>query len=168
MAILSRRLWPLLLVIISLTVMACSPASSTVSSAMLDPAQVQLAMAETEVTVFRSPTCGCCGAWVDHMTEAGFVVRDEMTDDMDAVKQQYGVAPGLDSCHTAVVGGYIVEGHVPATDVQRLLIEQPAVAGITAPGMPMGSPGMEQGGRVDRYTVLAFDQSGKVAAFARH
>ncbi|MEO0541408.1 MAG: hypothetical protein AAFZ80_11170, partial [Cyanobacteria bacterium P01_A01_bin.105] len=87
MAILSRRLWPLLLVIISLTVMACSPASSTVSSAMLDPAQVQLAMAETEVTVFRSPTCGCCGAWVDHMTEAGFVVRDEMTDDMDAVKQ---------------------------------------------------------------------------------
>ncbi len=122
----------------------------------------------TEVTVFRSPTCGCCGLWADHMRESGFDVDERMMSDMDGVKQELGVTPAMASCHTAIVGHYILEGHVPASDVQRLLAAQPDVAGIAAPGMPMGSPGMEQDGRVDPYTVFSFDEAGNATPFAEH
>lgn len=120
------------------------------------------------LTVFRSPTCGCCGDWVSHMQAAGFQIDDHITADMDTVKQTYDVSEALSSCHTALINGYVIEGHVPATDVQRLLHEKPDVVGITAPGMPMGSPGMEMGDRVDSYTVYAFTADNKVLPFARH
>ncbi len=87
---------------------------------------------------------------------------------MDAIKAQYGVPEALASCHTALVEGYVIEGHVPATDVQRLLSDRPAILGIAAPGMPVGSPGMETGDRVDSYTVVSFNANGDTATFAEH
>ncbi|MGB3299578.1 MAG: DUF411 domain-containing protein [Phormidesmis sp.] len=121
-----------------------------------------------ELTVFRSPTCGCCEGWTAHIQAAGFAVDDRIIEDMDAIKQRYGVRAGLDSCHTALVGGYVIEGHVPAEDVQRLLAEKPNVIGITAPGMPMGSPGMETDEDTAPYTVFSFKADGTVNAFAQH
>ncbi|MEM9088694.1 MAG: DUF411 domain-containing protein [Cyanobacteria bacterium P01_F01_bin.53] len=120
------------------------------------------------LTVYRSPTCGCCGAWVEHMEAHGFRPQVRMSDDMDAIKQHYGIPEVLASCHTAVMDGYLVEGHVPADDLQRLLLERPDVAGLSVPGMPMGSPGMEQGDARDPYTVYTFTQGGDIAAFAKH
>jgi len=108
------------------------------------------------MTVFKSPWCGCCGAWVDHIKAHGFAVDVVEMDDLAPIKERYGVAPQLQSCHTALIDGYVVEGHVPAQDVARLIAERPAARGIAVPGMPIGSPGMEQGDRRDRYAVLLF------------
>ena len=121
-----------------------------------------------EMTVYRDPTCGCCGRWIEHMEAAGFTVRDEVTEDMAAIKTQYGVPDELSSCHTAMANGYLIEGHVPADDVQRLLTTQPNVAGLTAPGMPMGSPGMESAEGGESYTVFSFTNDGAAAPFANH
>mgnify|MGYP002780612130 CR=1 FL=1 len=121
-----------------------------------------------ELMVYRSPTCRCCGHWVDHMKAAGFAVQDVVTEDMATLKTQQGVPEDVASCHTAIASGYVIEGHVPAADVQRLLSEQPDVLGIAAPGMPMGSPGMEMGDRVDPYAVVSFTQAGDTVTFAEH
>ena len=113
------------------------------------------------VTVYKSPTCGCCGKWVEHLRQAGLQVEVRETGNLDAVKQRLGVSRKLGSCHTATVGGYIVEGHVPAAQVQRLLREKPPVAGIAVPGMPVGSPGMEgPGGKP--YQVVSWRKGGTV------
>lgn len=138
-----------------------------IAIALFAPSNAQ-ALAATELTVYRSPSCNCCGHWVDHMQTAGFAVEDVVTDDMDAIKDQYGVPEALASCHTALVEGYVIEGHVPASDVQRLLSDRPAVLGIAAPGMPVGSPGMETSDRVDPYTVVSFSANGDTATFAEH
>jgi len=122
----------------------------------------------SEVTVFRSPTCGCCALWIKHMEAAGFRVKDEVTEDMAAIKQQYGVSESLASCHTTVAAGYVIEGHIPAPDVERLLSEKPDVVGIAVPGMPIGSPGMESGNYVEPYTVFSFDEKGATSSFAEH
>lgn len=119
------------------------------------------------VTVYKSPTCGCCTAWAEHMREAGFPVETVDVGDMSAVKRRYGIPPGLQSCHTAVVDGYAIEGHVPAEDVKRLLAEAPEAGGLAVPGMPIGSPGMEQGDTVEPYEVLLVDD-GQATVFARH
>ncbi|MDA0866882.1 MAG: DUF411 domain-containing protein [Cyanobacteria bacterium] len=121
-----------------------------------------------EITVYRSPSCGCCGLWVEHMQAAGFHVQDELTEDMEAIKAEYGLPEVLATCHTAIADGYVLEGHIPATDVQRLLAEKPAIAGIAAPGMPIGSPGMESGEEVEPYRVFSFTESGQINAFAEH
>ena len=102
------------------------------------------------------------------MQAAGFTVKDEITEDMAAIKQQYGVPAPLASCHTALVNSYIVEGHIPAADVQRLLTEHPNVAGIAVPGMPIGSPGMESGDYQEPYTVFSFTQDGATEPFQEH
>jgi hypothetical protein len=119
-----------------------------------------------EVMVFKSPTCGCCSKWVDHMREAGFEVKTTDVADVRPVKEKYSVPPGMASCHTAIVGGYVVEGHVPAEEVKRMLEEQPDIAGLTVPGMPIGSPGMEQGNQVDSYDILTFDAEGNTSVYA--
>lgn len=119
------------------------------------------------VTVYKSPSCGCCRAWVDHMREAGFHVVAIDTADVNPIKAKHGVANDLASCHTATVGGYVLEGHVPAADVKRLLHEKPAIVGLAVPGMPMGSPGME-GPISQRYDVVAFDRGGRRSVFASH
>jgi hypothetical protein len=121
------------------------------------------------VEVYKSPTCGCCSKWVDHLRAHDFTVRTTDTDQVDAVKNKHGVPQTLRSCHTALVGGYVIEGHVPASDVQRLLKERPAVAGIAVGGMPVGSPGMEVPGRAaDPYDVVAFDSAGRTSVFSQH
>ena len=121
------------------------------------------------VVVYKSPTCGCCGAWITHLQAHGFQVEANNLPDaqLRAVGKAAGVTDDLASCHTAKVGGYIVEGHVPAEDIRRLLKEKPAIVGITAPGMPMGSPGME-GGAKQPYNVIAFTKDGKRTVFAKH
>ena len=117
--------------------------------------------------VYKSPTCGCCGAWVDHMKENGYTVKVHETDNMQPIKEKAGILPGGGSCHTAFIDGYVIEGHVPASDVDRLLAERPQGKGLTVPGMPVGSPGMEMGDRVDAYDVLLFDEDG-MTVFSHH
>lgn len=123
------------------------------------------------MTIYKSASCGCCSQWVDHVKGAGFSVREVNTDDLNTVKREMGIPPRLASCHTVVVGSYVVEGHVPADDVKRLLRDRPAgVRGIAVPGMPIGSPGMEQGppSQYQRYQVLAFTAAGATSVFATH
>ena len=130
---------------------------------------VALLAQETDpvVEVYKSPTCGCCSVWVTHLEEHGFSVKTNDVRSMGGVKQEAGVPRGVYSCHTAFVDGYVVEGHVPAEDIQRLLDERPAVAGIGVGGMPIGSPGME-GPNPQPYDVLAFDEDGNLSHFASH
>jgi len=120
-----------------------------------------------DVVVYKSPACGCCKEWVNHLQENGFSVEVHDRRDMNPVKAELGVPPHLQSCHTAKVGNYVIEGHVPANDIRRLLEEKPAIAGLSAPGMPMGSPGME-GPRKDPYDVLTFQRGGKTTVFSSH
>lgn len=121
----------------------------------------------TEIKVYKSPYCGCCADWVDHMRENGFNVEVIKKDDVTPIKQMSGVPKELHSCHTAFVDGYVVEGHVPAEDVRRLLAEQPTAVGLSTPGMPIGSPGMEQGDQKDPYNVILFGSDG-MAVWSRH
>lgn len=123
--------------------------------------------AADEIIVYKSPTCGCCNKWVDHLEDSGFQVKAYNRNDMPGIKQQMGIAQPLQSCHTATVNGYVIEGHVPASDIQRLLKEKPAIHGLSVPGMPMGSPGME-GPRKDNYDVLAIDKHGRTKVFSSH
>ncbi|MCC7257784.1 MAG: DUF411 domain-containing protein [Gammaproteobacteria bacterium] len=119
------------------------------------------------VQVWKTPTCGCCRVWVQHLEAAGLRVQVTDLADLTAVKQRFAVPPQLASCHTARVAGYVVEGHVPAGDLLRLLREKPAIRGIYVPGMPIGSPGME-GAHAQPYDVLAVDAEGAVGVFATH
>ena len=153
------------------TTLAASATILAVGTALLSSRPARLSASEqlsplVEVTVYKSPTCGCCSKWVDHLTASGFKVTAHDTSDMQAVKTRLGVPDAMASCHTSVVGGYIIEGHVPAADIQRLLRDKPKIAGLAVPGMVMGSPGME-GSRSDPYNVMAFGE-GKTTVFARH
>ena len=112
-----------------------------------------------EVQVYKSPTCGCCGAWVEHMRAAGFTVVVTEVDNPSAARARLGMPDRYGSCHTATVGGYVLEGHVPAAEVKRLLATQPAALGLSVPGMVPGSPGMETGTRHDPYQVLLIDRA---------
>lgn len=120
---------------------------------------------EATLVVHHDPNCGCCGKWIDHMEQHGFAVEAILETDMNGVKRELGVPGNLPSCHTATIGGYVVEGHIPAADVQRLLEERPDAKGLSVPGMPLGSPGMEYGNRRHAYDVLLFDDSGNTSVF---
>jgi hypothetical protein len=117
------------------------------------------------IKVYKTPECGCCKGWVKHLQANGFQVETFDMPDLSSVKQKYGVAPALQACHTAVVNGYVVEGHVPADVIMKLLKEHPAVAGVAVPGMPSGSPGME-GALKQKYDVYTFDRAGHTKVFA--
>ncbi|HWP83626.1 MAG TPA: DUF411 domain-containing protein [Terriglobia bacterium] len=121
-----------------------------------------------KMTVYKTATCGCCGKWVEHVKNNGFQVTVHEVADLSEYKERYGVPKELESCHTAIVGGYTIEGHVPAADILRLLKEKPAAKGLAAPGMPLGSPGMEMGDRKDAYDVLLFTADGKTTVFQHH
>ncbi|MDZ4878009.1 MAG: hypothetical protein CLLPBCKN_007444 [Chroococcidiopsis cubana SAG 39.79] len=121
-----------------------------------------------EMVVYRSPSCSCCGGWIDYMKKQGFQTKVILTSDIEAVKQKYSVPDRLASCHTAVIDGYVVEGHVPVHDVKRLLQEKPNVVGISVPQMPVGTPGMEMGDRKDPFTVFSFDRQGRAKAFNKY
>jgi hypothetical protein len=121
------------------------------------------------LTVYKDPSCGCCTKWIEHLRASGLRPTVHDRTDMDALKDGLGVPAALRSCHTAVAGKYVVEGHVPAADIKRLVNTAPkGIIGIAVPGMPAGSPGMEMGGRIDRYDVLAFSANGATTTFARH
>lgn len=129
---------------------------------------VGAAQAAQEITVYKSPTCGCCKKWVSHLEQNGYQVKAQDTQNMGFIKSMSGVRQQYASCHTALIDGYVVEGHVPAEDIARLLKERPAVIGISAPGMPVGSPGMEQGGRRDNYNIVTLERDGTAKLFAQH
>lgn len=124
------------------------------AAALLLLASVQPALAgEKEATVWKSPSCGCCQGWIEHLEHSGYTVKAINVDDVDPIKAALGVPPKLASCHTAKIDGYVVEGHVPAQAIDKLLKERPKVTGLASPGMPSGSPGMEGGPKDDNYVV---------------
>lgn len=121
------------------------------------------------IVVYKSPTCGCCAKWIEHLEASGFDVDVREESDMNAVKAKHGVRPEYSSCHTAIIDGYVIEGHVPAEQIVQLLAERPAILGLSAPGMPIGSPGMEisDASQHKAYNVVTFDGSGKTTLYAR-
>ncbi|PFG10858.1 MULTISPECIES: DUF411 domain-containing protein [unclassified Marinobacter] len=129
-----------------------------------------LVSAETErnIHVYKSPTCGCCTDWVKHLEDNGFEVDVSEVDNVTPVKIEAGLTPALASCHTAFIDDYVIEGHVPADDIKRLLSQTPQARGLSVPGMPAGSPGMEMGDRKDPYQVLLFNANGQTRVFAEH
>lgn len=142
---------------------AHSPGVAVASS----EAELSVGAASNEVHVYKSPTCGCCGKWVQHLRANGFTVRTTDVPNVDPIKRSNGVPGKLASCHTALVAGYVVEGHVPAEDLKRLLAERPKVAGLAVPGMPIGSPGME-GPNPERYRVMSFGGVDGTEVYATH
>ena len=131
--------------------------------------QKPAAAAAQKITVYKTSSCGCCRLWVDHLKASGFDVQamDVSSADVRAVSKAAGLKDDDTSCHTAKVGNYVVEGHVPADDIRRMLKEKAAIAGIAAPGMPQGSPGMEQGSK-EPFDVVAFTKDGKTTVYAKH
>jgi hypothetical protein len=145
-----------------LTGLACGFGAATlVRPALATPGQME---------VFKSPTCGCCSAWIDHMVRAGFdtVARDLDQETLWSIKARAGITPELSSCHTAFIDGYFVEGHVPPGDVQRLLAERPDALGLTVPGMPIGSPGMEMGNQREAFDTFLVLRDRTARIFERH
>jgi len=118
------------------------------------------------MTVYKTPTCGCCTEWIKHVEQNGFKCKVVMMDDLTPIMQSAGVPLTMTSCHTALVGAYFVEGHVPADLILDMLKTKPAIAGIAVPGMPMGSPGMEQGGEKQAYKVYAVEKNGRTRVLA--
>lgn len=150
---------------------AGSPTAAAAAAATgpTKPVAMRAGAALPTMRVYRSPSCGCCGGWVEHMRRHGFTVDVAMTDDMGPVKKRLGVPLGKGSCHTAEVGGLVIEGHVPAADVKRLLAAPGGARGLVLPGMPLGSPGMESpDGRVQPYTVERVNADGSTSPYARH
>ena len=121
-----------------------------------------------EMTLYKSPYCGCCKAWAKHVEKAGFEVKIIEQANNNQLHKAHGVTPQLASCHTAIIEGYVIEGHVPVTDIQRLLKEKPAITGLAVPGMPASSPGMDVPGNTDPYQVIAFSENGKKSVYSEH
>ena len=140
------------------------------------PAQVASAVPVTQsaaapgsarnIKVYKDPNCGCCKEWIRHLEQNGFTVEVVDMPDLSAVKTKYGISTELQACHTGVIGDYVVEGHVPADLIVKMLDEKPSIAGLAVPGMPAGSPGME-GASKERYDVLTFDRAGRTSVYAQ-
>ena len=120
------------------------------------------------MVVYKTSTCGCCGNWVEHLKANGFEVEVHDVNDIVAEGRRLGVPDNLRSCHTGSIGGYAIEGHVPAADIKRLLAEKPQAKGLAVPGMPVGSPGMENGSYVERYSVLLFSEDGTSKVYSSY
>ena len=121
-----------------------------------------------EITVYSDPNCGCCSKWVSHLEQHEFEVTDIKTSTIGMIKGKYSVPPGLASCHTAIIDGYVIEGHVPADDIKRLLNARPDIKGLSVPQMPVGTPGMEMGDRKDHFRVISFTDDGSTAVFREY
>lgn len=137
----------------------------TIGLLVANTADVRAEDKPIDIVVHRSPSCTCCGKWLEHLKDNNFNVKDVVTNDVQAVKDKYGVSREIASCHTAIVDGYVVEGHVPANDIKTLLTTKPKVAGIAVPGMVDGSPGMEMGDSKDAYKVVSFDRENHTKVF---
>ena len=151
------------------TTLIYSAAAMLIAGAIGVSAQQNAAASKLTAVVYKTSSCGCCKMWVEHLKANGFTVeaKDVSADEVRAVSKAAGLKDDDTSCHTAKIGGYIVEGHVPASDIQRMLKEKPAIAGIAAPGMPQGSPGMEQGSK-EPFDVVAFTKDGKTRLYSKH
>lgn len=147
-------------------VLATLLALAACTEAPADTAKADVPADAPVLTVYKSPTCGCCSTWATYMGRQGFRVVNVETDDLASVRDSLGVPGDIAACHTATVDGYTVEGHVPADQVRRLLAERPDARGIAVPGMPIGSPGMEQGDLRQPYSVLLVHDSGEATVFA--
>lgn len=176
----------IVLVTLGLTLAGCArqetdTASTTRNKTEAEKPQISTEPAKTDskeanpdsagtVTVYKSPTCGCCSMWESHLTKAGFQVISKPTDNMAEIRKQYNVPDKMQSCHTAVVDGFVIEGHVPADDVKKLLVERPSgILGLAAPGMPQKSPGMQpEGEKPADYDVFSFDKEGNTKVFASY
>jgi len=149
-------------------VLATLLVTAAVSTAGVESAQRQVLQGPT-VQVYKLSTCGCCASWVQHLEANGFTTRVMNLDDLSEIKAANNVPGSAQSCHTATVDGYVIEGHVPAADVRRLLEERPAVLGLAVPGMPIGSPGMEVPNvKPVPYDVVSFDRRGQLRVFSSH
>ena len=138
-------------------------------SLQAEPAAQQGVKSGPIIHVWKRDSCGCCNKWIEHLQAHGFQVKAQSVASLAEVKRKFNVTPALGSCHTGLVEGYVIEGHVPAGDIKRLLEDKPKVKGLAVPGMPLGSPGMEQAdGTKEAYEVLSFDEAGKTEVFARH
>jgi hypothetical protein len=142
-------------------------ATFALAGALLVLAAAARPAAPLSIVVYKSPSCGCCTKWVEYLRKQGYTVTVHDTEDVSPMKGEVGVPDALASCHTAIVDGYVVEGHVPAADIQRLLKERPKIVGLAVPGMVTGSPGME-GGTPAHYNVVAFDAKGQTTVYARY
>jgi len=147
-----RFLRRLALAVVSLVAVACSQ-------------KTQTTQAGPEIIVYKSPSCSCCALWASYLRDSGFKVTVQAMNDVDSMRQQFGVPAPLAACHTARVGGYTIVGHVPVADIERLLKERPAIAGLAVPGMPVGSPGMERGTVREAYDVMTFDEHGQTSVY---
>ena len=145
-----------ILLLLSLMIFGAAPASAADTAASIE--------------VWKSATCECCGAWVKHLEADGFTVKVNAAEPstLASLKRQAGIGDKLASCHTAMIDGYVIEGHVPGTDIKRLVAERPQAIGLAVPGMPVGSPGMEQGAEFEPYDVLLIKKDGTTETFARH
>jgi hypothetical protein len=146
--------------------MKLTAAALTLIGAVIFAGQL-LPAASSQMKVYKTATCGCCGKWIDHLKANGFSVDVETVQETASYRQKFGVPANLASCHTGVVDGYTIEGHIPAADIKRLLKEKPKGKGIAVPGMPIGSPGME-GPRPQQYAVFLFQEDGSTTVFERH
>jgi hypothetical protein len=141
---------------------------STSTTQVLNPLAASVAAEQPELVVYKNASCGCCKMWVEHMRKHGFAAKVNDVDNMSPIKERVGIPHGMGSCHTAEVGGYFIEGHVPAEQVARLLKEKPQAKGLTVPGMPIGSPGMEQGDTVQPYEVHLVHPDGTTSVYAKY
>ena len=138
----------------------------TVFAMLLGLASPSVAQTKLQImTIYKTPTCGCCQKWADYIEKAGFIVDVKELADLSQIKKKYKIPSRAHSCHTGIINGYFVEGHVPVEDVRRMLKEKAKIAGIAVANMPIGSPGMEFGDRKDPYDVIAVDKNGKVSVF---
>ena len=126
------------------------------------------AAAPSVITVYKDAGCGCCKDWIKHLSKNGFVVNAQDVQKIDDIKRTMFVPESVWSCHTAVVDRYVIEGHVPAKDIKKLLADKPKLQGLAVPGMPVGAPGMEQGDRKDHYDVVAFTREGQSRVYSRY
>ena len=138
------------------------------AAGLLLPSLAEAATADAAITVYKTPTCGCCKLWVEHLKKNGFEPKTHDLNDLSETKDTLGVPDALRSCHTAVIGRYVIEGHVPADLIKKIAADKPAnIRGLAVPGMPAGSPGMEVPGRKDAYDVFAFTRDGKRTVYAK-
>jgi len=160
----------LLIIAFACVLAAVAPGAGIAGDSVWDaPATQTSTSGPLDITVYYSPTCGCCGSWMDHLKKHQFNVTRVPTNDMSAVKSQHELPANMGSCHTAVIDGFIIEGHVPASDIKQLLKDRPAsIAGLSVPEMPVGTPGMEMGPRKDPFAVMAFDKQGRSSVYKQY
>lgn len=154
--------------IVLLSVFISSLSSPVIASESIWHRETESYSGILNITVYRSPSCSCCGGWMEHLERHGFQVKDIKAIDMEAIKQKYNLPKDLTSCHTALIDGYVIEGHVPADDIKRLLKEKPQLTGLSVPQMPVGTPGMEVGNKKEPFAVISFKKNGEFKVFKEY